>query len=60
MATNHTDILDLALLRPGRIDGKIEFFLPSDEVGVGMKFVSGATTLLFFILLVLFLPGVVG
>ena len=43
MATNRIDILDSALLRPGRIDRKIEFPAPNEEVRGNMLSKVAAT-----------------
>ena len=43
MATNRIDILDPALLRPGRIDRKIEFPAPKEEARLDILKVRKST-----------------
>ena len=50
MATNRIDILDSALLRPGRIDRKIEFPAPNEDVRP--KFTNLKNMLYFYNLLI--------
>ena len=45
MATNRIDILDPALLRPGRIDRKIEFPHPNEAVRASLPLLFHASRL---------------
>ena len=49
MATNRPDTLDPALMRPGRLDRKIEFSLPDLEVGTSFHCRKGILDIFSFL-----------